>query len=877
MDLATSMEDTLLEVPAAAQEPLEPCRGEEPAHDLDASALQLLDAPSGKEVYCLAPYTLLRFATLPFSALEALNPRQTSLAVLRQLAAEKAMAREAPALTDALYAQVCRIPADDKHFRRKVLQLKREIHNGEPTKLDPVLLMRVREDLSGQPGELHLALARWVDAQAEFKVSQSSAQSLLDTELAEQLRPNMRAVLSAPLFHHALALAAPGIVAHSHRETSLPTKGAPDNFERSLLGYLTRAAAKTSPFSSFMSTTALQLRPPSPYEASDELVMHDVKHECRTRLNRGVIARIARGAVPIFDEGGPLLHVNPTFASIGKQRFRAVCNRDLIVLGRPWRQQSRSNFQFQDSLSQVLLGHVDRAPAGVWQERFMATGIDSKRAREVVSQLLDRNVLQSQEFTDAFDPEPEKALLRRLEGLSSPIAAETRANVQAMIEICDSMGGGDRVNGAERIRQLEETMLTRIGAPKAEALQNVVLEDCWSSASVDNVHVEQMAAAGDLSRFLSTQVGMSPLYLRLRDRFVARFGAAGSCADVLGFLIDDGMDLIGPREYGDTRAEDKVIAAPIGAALPVTVQAQAIAGAQPGSPQLVVNKVFENAAWLAARFSFGNTPEHERLREGIRQWLRTVAGDREPVDVVFNGDCNDLQAHPQLTKRVLSWPGEPLLVDPANSVDLRSLRLLHNPANGLLELIDREDRGIHLCQLGGTLPSPSWGMPFALSILTQPYQLMRPDFQPSTQEHAADIEFVPRMHAGRVVVRRAAWWVRTSYLMRAWFGEGGAKRLASVRRECARTGLPTVFFARRPPQAQSGAISNTALDANRKPLWVDIDNPFCLSVLERLCDGLEWMSFTEMLPGSQQLWLDVDGARHVSELQFELLLRRSVA
>jgi hypothetical protein len=128
-----------------------------------------------------------------------------------------------------------------------------------------------------------------------------------------------------------------------------------------------------------------------------------------------------------------------------------------------------------------------------------------------------------------------------------------------------------------------------------------------------------------------------------------------------------------------------------------------------------------------------------------------------------------------------------------------------------------------------------------------------------------------------VVVRRAAWWVRTSYLMRAWFAEKGARRLANVRRDCAGTGLPSLFFARRPPQVQSAAISNKALDANRKPLWVDIANPFCLSVLERMCEGTEWMSITEMLPGSQQLWLDVDGARHVSELQFELLLRRSVA
>lgn len=845
---------------------------------LDASATQVIEATPARALPAndatLAPYLLLRFATLPYRLLEDLRPPAATSAIIEQLAAEQAMAAEADVLTDGLFLLVSRIAADDKHYRRKVLQLKREAHGGSATALDAATLQRIGADLATIQQDLALVLARWLAAQTRWQAACAAAQDHLQRELAQVLRPRLRAALDAPLFRRALALASPGLIAHAHRETALPRKPQPDNFERSLLGYLVRASAKTSPFSSFMSTTALRLG-----GAATPPRLRQLSHDCRARLNRGVMTRIHRAAVLALGDDGPPLRANSTLTALGAQRFRALCDRDLVVLGRPWRQQVGSHFQLHGSLSEVLRATAEALPARVWRERFIAAGVEPQRADGLVAQLLGRGLLQWPDFTDAFDPAPEHSLLACLSDSGAARLEGARQGVAAMVAACDGIAGGgpdaDRTGEVERIRSLEAAVHTDLNLAKAEPFQNVVLEDCWSSGVGDGIGIGAVPALGDVARFLATQIGVSPHYLRLRERFVARFGEGGRCDQVLDFLMESGTALVQPREYGDQRADDAAPPAPPGAQLAVTMQVQRLADGGADAPQIVVNKVFEGAGWLAARYGFGATPEHECLRDGLRQWMRTMAGNREPVDMIVNGDCNDLQAHPRLTERVLRWPGEPLRAAAHECVELADLRLIHNPDSGLLDLSDRDGHGIYLCYLGATMASPSWGAPYALSILTQPYQLLRPPHQPSAHDQTSEIQFVPRMKAGRAVLRRALWWLRVDYLRRAWFGHEGAARLADVRRECARSGLPERFFARRPAQADAGMVASSVLHGSRKPLWVDIGNPFCLSLLERLGDGVEWLSFTEALPGPEQLWLDIDGDRHVSEWQLELLLRRA--
>jgi hypothetical protein len=222
---------------------------------------------------------------------------------------------------------------------------------------------------------------------------------------------------------------------------------------------------------------------------------------------------------------------------------------------------------------------------------------------------------------------------------------------------------------------------------------------------------------------------------------------------------------------------------------------------------------------------------------------------------------------------VLRWPGEPLTLDRAHVVEASALRIRHQPETGLLEVTDAEGTPLNLMYLGTTFPSPIWGLRYALSILTQPYLIARPDFPPPADQHPDEVRLEPRMMHGALVLRRATWWVPTQYLRRHWFDGTPGQRLLKVRRECDRLQLPPVFFAQRHiPNDRSKLIAANVLEANRKPIWIDTRNPFWLAILERLAEEGEWITFVEPLPGPQDLWLQIDGRAHVCELQIEMLV-----
>ncbi|MCG8463805.1 MAG: lantibiotic dehydratase family protein [Xanthomonadales bacterium] len=841
----------------------------------------------------LAPFALLRFATLPYACLDELKPRQTLQRLARLTYLQGQMQEHKDTVVDCLFQHVSAIDADDKKYRRKVLQLKREVFSDQTSKLNEEWLAKILGDIQNPTQQQ--ALLAWIQAQSEFRALLPQTEQGLQEELQTGLRPQLRAVLKHTLFQHALTVASPGVANHAQREKKKKKKNYPDNYERSLLSYLIRAAAKTSPFSSFMSTTVLSIGSDAnegnteANSSKPNIELRNLSHQCRTRLNRGLVARLQRQAWQVAPAEQAQLSVNATLQALDGQRFRALCDRDLIVVGRPWRQQNLSHFQLHPMVSGVLSQHQDRASQATWVQRFIDGGVPAAKAAPLLAQLTKRGLFQHAAVTDAYDEQPEHALLNYLQQSAAVAAHPSQAarSVQSMIEHCEALNQHEdssqdappRSHHVEQIRALESQALEQLQAERSESYQNVVLEDCWSSGvktsggNSAQLGRQQLLAVDDLYQFLCTQVGFSPLYDRLRHRFIERFGAAGRCERVMDFMMDAGIQLTEALEYGESLKGEQVLNAPVGAAMGVTAQMQLVQQAQ-GAPLAALNKVCEGAAWLSARFAVGESAEHEQLRTGLSNWLHTLAGDAEPVDMTFNGDCNELQMHPRLTKRVLSWPGEPLRVPEAEQLSLAQLNLVHDPESQRLRVYDGE-REVHLCYLGSTMPSPSWGVPYTLSILSQPYQLMRPETAPSSDERAEAIQYVPRKVAGRAILMRAHWWVSTAYLKATWFRHQGLQQLWDIQRSLQQETLPSVFFARQQiVSGRQGDVSSAAMDANRKPLWVDCDNPFSLHLLERLCERCEWVCFTEALPGPAEQMLRVDGAAHVSELQLEMLLRR---
>jgi hypothetical protein len=165
-------------------------------------------------------------------------------------------------------------------------------------------------------------------------------------------------------------------------------------------------------------------------------------------------------------------------------------------------------------------------------------------------------------------------------------------------------------------------------------------------------------------------------------------------------------------------------------------------------------------------------------------------------------------------------------------------------------------------------------VPWVLHLLGQPYQLLRPAWTPTSLTAGSPaVVFEPRRTHGSIVLTRASHWVRTAWVRERWLARSGAERLVAVAEDVAAFGLPATFFAaRRPEPLDVRVVSQQSIDSANKPLWVDTRNPFCLDLLERVTREGEWISLTEVLPDRSDLWVELDGRRHVSELQVEMLV-----
>lgn len=843
------------------------------------------DSPAGALPYAarltalqdnVAGFALLRMATVPYRMLDALRLPATEKLIQAIFEAEADMETQRQLLEDALFAAVAALDKDDKATRRRVLQLRREVHAGSSTGLPAMQLDDIQARLL-QPEQA--ALASWRDAQGRLKQAGSDAELSFTDEMQSVVRPALRAPIKNRLFHSALALASAGVALGAEREQHLPRKPDPDNFERSMFGYLVRAAGKTSPFSSFMATSVVSV---DLQNWSELPLVEDQDMHRRVSLNRGMIARLARLIIRTAAKNGDLpLHINPTLHSIGDNRYRALCERDIILLGRPWREQRRTQFSLHADVCAVLDGPLRSANWADWRAAFVAQGVKEAQVDGLLDKLYERGVLKTPLLSDAFDPRPAQALLNFLKDTRHEQLQQARTLIEKMDQlrqqlVADESSG--RVGSVEQIRATEQQIIQAVGGGQQEAFQNMALEDCWTDGVKGHLGGNLLAPLADMHDFLSTQVGISPHYARLLKYFVDEYGTGGQCDNLTGFLIKYGDKLIDAPEYGNTYREDSMKRAPVGSLMGVTAQVDIAFSQEDQRPLMIVNKVYDRAGWLSSRFALGEESGQTYLTQAMRTWVRRIAGQCEPVDLLVNGDCNDLQAHPRLTRRVLQWHGEPVIGEQSETITPDQLRLQHNPASGMLELFDDQGQPVSLVYLGSTVPTPTWGIPFALSILTQPCSLLRPGFAPPVAPGDDEIIFKPRQQLGQLVLSRAVWWVRSSYLLREWFAGQGAARLLKVRRECERHGLPRVMYAQAfPVSAVPTAIPNDILNSDRKPMWIDTRAPFCLSMLSRIAQRNDWIALSEMLPAPEDHWLQVNGERHVCELQLEMLIASSDA
>ena len=145
-------------------------------------------------------------------------------------------------------------------------------------------------------------------------------------------------------------------------------------------------------------------------------------------------------------------------------------------------------------------------------------------------------------------------------------------------------------------------------------------------------------------------------------------------------------------------------------------------------------------------------------------------------------------------------------------------------------------------------------------------------FRSPVADHS-DVTFYPRQMHGRIVLTRACWSVRTDYLRQSCLDARGFLRLVKFVEFCEARRIPKAFFARA-ERWLDPLRSDSSINA-RKPVFVDISNPFCLDLLDRLTRDADTIVLTEVLPTHEQAWRMANGENYVTELQVEMCISAS--
>ena len=253
---------------------------------------QLAQSPvSADENELLTPRFLLRVGGLPFELLNDLRFEQTNQWLQEVLALEEHLKGEKDAVVAIMHQAVERYK-EEVHTRRAIINCKREIFN--VTLPRGVAQARTIETLL--EGEERVQLHAWLDGWEAYQQHLTSGAQVIEQETREK-RQRLKHIFRTPDFRKGMLLASPvlsqaaeGYLAQDQEHLNREAR----TVERSLLEYLLRTCAKTSPFSTF-TPVCLGTWENTRNEAPPEIALEIASLEklSFTRLNITILARLS--------------------------------------------------------------------------------------------------------------------------------------------------------------------------------------------------------------------------------------------------------------------------------------------------------------------------------------------------------------------------------------------------------------------------------------------------------------------------------------------------------------------------------------------------------------------------------------------------------
>jgi lantibiotic biosynthesis dehydratase-like protein len=248
-------------------------------------------------------------------------------------------------IEDSLYVIVPRINSGQ---RGAILDIRRAVHNGRfcsPAAEVRAALRAVSEDADQLLGLWLTEAQRAVEALAQ-------AELCLEKEVNDITRRGLWTVAQQPEFLRALAHASPDLARSLSREPPKPRGVRSNKIERSLLAYLIRAAAKTSPFGLFMHQAVFAVDPEG---KSDCVVIDPSERSSHSYLNPGLGTFLQGGAYGCCGKPDHSTYiVNPTLTWSVDNVGTAVVAPLIVVGGRVWRSERQVAVRLHARVVEVL-------------------------------------------------------------------------------------------------------------------------------------------------------------------------------------------------------------------------------------------------------------------------------------------------------------------------------------------------------------------------------------------------------------------------------------------------------------------------------------------------------------------------------------------
>lgn len=851
---------------------------------------------------------IVRLAGLAADALDPFRDRAAADLVEALEAAEAELAAARQALVATLHEILPAAPAEQ---RRALLAFKRDAFNGRPLR-------------SGANGcEAVITVVAVAEAQ---KARLARGLAAACRRLADEQRYHLAALATGPELRRGLALASPDLLNGLARLGSGGTGRKTRKLEASLARYLSRAAVKTSPYSTLTPVGLALTDPELAGPSGAGLAPGPYASRSLMRLKRFLLRQV----IDVLSDFSPFrsslrLSVNSSVEEAeGRLRF-------LRPAGWRWSPEGDRLLFVRDALVEVALGgplvaelRRQQGEEGTLAERIealrgeLAPEADPDDARQQIGQALDRLIEIG--FLILSPPWPanagyfEQPLLAHLRRLGEPVAgvaaalAEIVAIEEGYVAATDPAADLRRLDaGVRNLGQAAARTVGRVHATAPGATKGTVYEDVFvisrSGGEVARLPRRDATELVALTRPLVGVLGLGrrahelghrveafaaerwpgrreiglleffsafqPLWQRLLEA-----EAAGAQEEACGPLaaarrrIGERVRALCSRfdeEHGAYRLDEQELAA-LAAEIPLRYRTPVggVLSVQPAGELWVLNKLAEGIGRMGSRFTALMPPALARLwAEGLTARSFVEDVNGEPAELL------DLMCIGGDTLNVHDVQTRRVLELPGETPALPSGRRVSLAGLRLRltplgpRLVDPEGRVLLPVHLG---VAAHQYMPSLIKFLSGlgPGQLEGSLPSPPVREAVPGVKHYGRLLLGHLVLRRRAWRFAPAVCPTLQERSEPAA-FAAVHRWRRRHGLPSrVFLYERRGEGQA---------TRAKPQYLDLRSPLFVAILRRALEktGERGIFLEEMLPTPELYPLGPDGRPRAAEWVIDAL------